>query len=378
MNLLEILLYPMKNAILGMGFNWGNAFKFGGNKNDEDGGGGDVSAQPQIPVWQSAVGEDLSAWVRKFLKSYTPGEAYGGKLSVTDPSSFEQMGLGELGKLLGGPATGELYGAAKGQVMDTLGGRYSNPETSPFIQSFQKLAGQNLQDQITTARGQRGARGSYFTRAGLQEESRLTERTQNTLNSLIESFINQERGRQQAAVPQAQQLEEYGNLTAPLKRVAASQSFGSLPRLLEQSDLERKYSEFQRQRQELSTVPSIGTGVLSKSVPYGINQFSAPQQPGFFDQISPFIDVAAKILPFFMSGCWVASEIFGGFWNPKTTASRVYVNFLAPRWFKRFYLKYGERIAEFIRKNPVFKKALRPLFEKFSEKGEIFMNEGGR
>ena len=117
---------------------------------------------------------------------------------------------------------------------------------------------------------------------------------------MIEDFINQERGRQQAAVPQAQALEQYGNLTAPLQRIAASQSFGALPRVLEQSDLERKYQDFVRQRSELQGVPQTGLGVLSKSVPYGINSFTPPQQGGFFDQISPFIDTAAKILPFFL------------------------------------------------------------------------------
>lgn len=69
-------------------------------------------------------------------------------------------------------------------------------------------------------------------------------------------------------------------------------------------------------------------------------------------------------------GCWVASEIFGGWYEPKTIMARFYVNFIAPNWFKEFYLKYGERIANFISNKPIFKSILRPLFELFALKAK--------
>jgi hypothetical protein len=65
------------------------------------------------------------------------------------------------------------------------------------------------------------------------------------------------------------------------------------------------------------------------------------------------------------SYCWVAAEIFGGWDNEKTCMVRYYIGELAPKWFKNFYLKYGERIAKFIHNKPVFKAMLRPLFECF-------------
>jgi hypothetical protein len=73
-------------------------------------------------------------------------------------------------------------------------------------------------------------------------------------------------------------------------------------------------------------------------------------------------------------GCWVASEIFGGWYAPRTIESRHYVNNIAPKWFKDFYLKYGEKIAKFISDKPLLKLALKPLFNMFSDKGRRYLN----
>jgi hypothetical protein len=75
--------------------------------------------------------------------------------------------------------------------------------------------------------------------------------------------------------------------------------------------------------------------------------------------------------------CWVAKEIFGSWEHPKTIAARYYIQNYSPIWFRNFYLKYGERIANFIHNKPLFKLALRPLFEIFAmlgEQGEFYAN----
>ena len=347
---------------------------FGGKKSS--GGGGTVTPQPMMPSWQMGVGQDLAEWTSKYLKNYAPGEAYKGNMTVTAPSMFEQMGLGILGNTLSKPATGDLYNSAKGNIMDTLSGKFADPATSPFIQAATQLSKQNLQDQITTERGQRGARGTYFTKAGINAEGQLGERTQNNLNAIIGDYINQERGRQQQAVPMAQGLEQYA-MDAPLKQVGASQTMGSLPRMLEQSQLDRMYQDYTRQRSELAGIPQVGSSVFNKAIPYGISSFNAPQQSGggFMDQMAPFLGTAMQILPFLMGGCWVAAEIYGGFWQPKTTMARAYVNYGAPSWFKKFYLEYGQRIAKVVRKYPILKSILKPLFEIFATKGKKLLEQ---
>jgi hypothetical protein len=76
-------------------------------------------------------------------------------------------------------------------------------------------------------------------------------------------------------------------------------------------------------------------------------------------------------------GCWVASEIFGGWYAPKTILARFYINNLAPQWFKNLYLKHGEKVAEFIHNKPILKMMLRPLFEMFAMIAKNEVNYAG-
>jgi len=75
--------------------------------------------------------------------------------------------------------------------------------------------------------------------------------------------------------------------------------------------------------------------------------------------------------------CWVAAEIFGGWNEPKTCAVRFYIGNIAPDWLRNFYIKHGERIAKFIHKKNLFKKALKPLFEYFVKQTVVFINRRG-
>jgi len=68
-------------------------------------------------------------------------------------------------------------------------------------------------------------------------------------------------------------------------------------------------------------------------------------------------------------GCWVAAEIFGGWYHPKTISARYFINIKAPRWFRNFYLRRGRKIAEYIKDKPILKSILRPLFELFALRG---------
>ncbi len=68
-------------------------------------------------------------------------------------------------------------------------------------------------------------------------------------------------------------------------------------------------------------------------------------------------------------GCWVASEIFGGMFEPRTVLARNYVLNKSPNWFREFYIKHGENIAKFISNKPILKLMLKPLFNKFVKWG---------
>jgi hypothetical protein len=87
-----------------------------------------------------------------------------------------------------------------------------------------------------------------------------------------------------------------------------------------------------------------------------------------------FVSSAAQAALAAAASCWVASEIFGGWYAPKTVLARFYINNIAPKWFKNLYLKYGERIAEFIHNKPILKIIIKPLFEMFVviAKGDLY------
>jgi len=224
--------------------------------------GQNIPAQSFLPPEQQIAGQELSSFVQQYLNKFIPGEEYSGDFTapLTD---LEETGLGKLGSYLNAPTTGELFGVSKQNLLDTIGGKYANPETSPFIRSATNLSKINLRDAIDASRARRGARGSYFTDAALKEEGDITNKSLAYLDTIIGDFINQERGRQLQAIPQAAALEEYELADAPLKKVTASQTLGSLRRTLEQSDLERRYTDFKRQRDELGGVVDVAQGLYS-------------------------------------------------------------------------------------------------------------------
>lgn len=74
-----------------------------------------------------------------------------------------------------------------------------------------------------------------------------------------------------------------------------------------------------------------------------------------------------------MLGCWVAAEVLGnGDMNhPKVCNARNFINNIAPRWFREFYLKHGYSFAAYIRNKMVLKLMLKPIFEHFSYLGGV-------
>ena len=233
------------------------------------GGGDEVSQEQMAPAWQKNLQSQLSSLYSKALGSYDPAASYGGTLSA-GATSQETQGLDVLQKYLDSANTGELFGAGKQQILDTLAGKYADPNTSPYIQSQTALAKQNLQDSINASRLGAGARGNYYSTAAMGNEMDLNERTQNTLNTIIGNFLQNERQNQLGAATTAANMGKYEDMTAPLAKVAASQEYGSLNRILEQADLDRQYNEWTRKQGALSTTTGQAQGLAGMSIPYGI------------------------------------------------------------------------------------------------------------
>lgn len=70
--------------------------------------------------------------------------------------------------------------------------------------------------------------------------------------------------------------------------------------------------------------------------------------------------IGSAALPFILSSifCWVAREVYGVH-NPKWLQFRTWMFTQAPGWFFRWYMNNGERFAEWLRRNPWMKPAIR-------------------
>jgi len=58
------------------------------------------------------------------------------------------------------------------------------------------------------------------------------------------------------------------------------------------------------------------------------------------------------------TGCWVAREVYGQN-NPMWLLFRGWLFDEAPSWFRKIYIKHGERFAEFISNKPFIKSFIR-------------------
>jgi hypothetical protein len=73
--------------------------------------------------------------------------------------------------------------------------------------------------------------------------------------------------------------------------------------------------------------------------------------------------------------CWIAAELYGGWYEPKTILARRYVNSdRFPKLLYNLYMKYGERVAGFIRKHKFVKPLFRPIFDIFVNRGKRIWN----
>lgn len=249
--------------------------------------------EPMMEDFQLKSGKVIGDLVAKFLPGYGPGQPYKGQMTA-GLTEQEKASLAILSKMLTSPDTGELFGLGKQHISETLRGKYADPGKSPFIQSMQKLARKDLEKSIDVSRARRGGAGQFFTSKTLEEEGKLEESTLDKLNVLIGSFIEGERGRMLRSVPLATQMDEYETFTAPLKKITAGQTLGSLERIVQQAELERRYQDFIRQNREYQNLMGAGQNLFQTKVPYGFKDYEIPgsskfdRTMGIAGQIAPF------------------------------------------------------------------------------------------
>ncbi len=289
------------------------------------------------------------------------GPTYSGEMTAP-MSPQEQASLGKVNDFAASDITkNPTYKSANDFTNSFLNDNY-DPSTSSAYQAIKATAAQNLGDEKTRIASDAGGGGRYFTGARIKQDQRADTDTTNALNTSLAQLQQQHTAEQLGLIPQAMSMAGM-ETNQPLQQATALQTLGALPRNLQQNTDNSLINQFyQSQYQYPLSIAQLLAGVQAPPV-YQQNGPTASQnatQAGM--QVGQAALMAAMM-------CWVASEVFGGWYHPKTVMARYWVNFKAPKWFKAFYLKYGERIALFIKDKPILKGALRPLFECFAYLG---------
>ncbi len=252
--------------------------KYAGPKDKGGGGSG-----PSIDMLdtrnpdQMAVDHSLSSWITQYLPSFVPGKPYTGKYTAP-MSGFEQQGLDKLGGYLNSPGYTDLLTNSRSEINKTFNDEY-NPYTSDFYKAARTSAMQERQDAQNQLNAELGGRGKFFSSEALNENQQLQTRTTNYLQNILAGLSQNERQNRLNVIPQAVSVND-AITKAPISQIAASQTYGALPRTLDQHDLEAQYNEFQRQRSELALPLGAATafkGTAMKTV----SDSGTSSQPGF-------------------------------------------------------------------------------------------------
>jgi len=234
-----------------------------------------MSQDEMIPDWQRTARTTMDKWYSSNLNKYNPGEQYSGKYAAP-MSSGENQAMSRFQQMFNSSNTGNLFGLAKKELEKTLTGGY-DPASSPYYTSMKDAGKRNLTESIDTTRARRGARGTFYTKEGIQEEGDITSKFNENLNTILGSLSETERQRMFSAVPQAASLDQYENMTIPMTTAQNLGQAGAVQRMIQQTELEEKYNEFVRGRGELSEIPSQYSNFASNtSTPYGIKDWQGP------------------------------------------------------------------------------------------------------
>lgn len=192
------------------------------------------------------------------------GEEYPGPL-VAALSEFEETGLGGLKDYLGKPlpTEGELYTSAVDEIMKTFAGEY-DPGQGDYYKAYKTQVLRELEESKDRLAARTSAGDKFFGGGRIATEGEMEESAMGDLSMVLGQLFERERERKFSAVSQALGLAQYGE-EAPLQRVAASQQYGDLPRLIEQAEMDADYQEWLRSLSDLGIALDVATGLATYS-----------------------------------------------------------------------------------------------------------------
>lgn len=141
---------------------------------------------------------------------------------------------------------GQLEDVGRGLLAGTMQGEYLKPESNPFLRQMSEAMMGNMSDAI--AAGSEGL-GDIFSKAGVSYRGPAEQKMRqgalsdfsNAMTNLYGNTYESERNRQMSALPMAQSWAQM-----PYQRASSLMQAGTLPRQLQQGNLDKQYAEFLR------------------------------------------------------------------------------------------------------------------------------------
>jgi len=234
------------------------------------------------------VREKLNAWLTGPTGIGQPAEQYKGEM-VAPMSEQEKKSLGWLGEYeTAGPSATRT--AATGEIGKILGGQY-DPTSSPYYQAVKAEAARNLEKSMSDIADVSAGKGRYMTGARVSEQGEASKDIALGLNTVLGQLADQERQRMFGVLPIAEQYATTEE-EAPLRKTAALQEYGALPRAQQQAYDQAIYNEWLRSTQEWPlNIAQLASGVQQAPL-YGQTGY----QPSQFSQlVGPISTIASKI-----------------------------------------------------------------------------------
>jgi hypothetical protein len=164
-------------------------------------------------------------------------------------------------------------------ALDTLTGD-KDPKKSPVYQAVKAEAMRSLGQEQDYIKDQAAGGGRFYTGARISQQREAASDVVNRLNTILAQEASKERDRQIGLIPTAAALGEQES-QEPLNTTMALQTYGALPRVLEQAKDDAALQEFLRTQYDYPlNIAQIAAGVQQAPL-YSQKQFL----PSTFQQI---------------------------------------------------------------------------------------------
>jgi len=244
---------------------------------------------------------------------FTAGESFKGDLGSFTPTTIEKQGQSQLMDLIQGGMP-ELFKLGSDEFKKLLTTDKFDPYSETGVYKGFKTGvlreGQEASDML---KRNLAVTGDTFSTAQVKEQGDLSQRTHETLSNKMAELFQDFSDKKLAGAETAANLglQEEGIKTG---RIGLSQTFGSLERLLKDSEAKAKYGDWLRARGEHQTTIDAAKTVFEKTVPYGVKSYTTPDTPSPFSQLlNTGIDLATKAAGAYLTGgASISGQIAGG------------------------------------------------------------------